>query len=305
LANGLARASVHAIIVVAVAAGRAVDQRIDELWKSNRPDEAMFLNAYAIALVEHLREQTGAHLSSIFRKENMTVLPHYSPGYEGWDLADQARLFRLLCGNEPATRSPLELLSSGGLIPSKSTLAVYGLSHRTDFSEDLDQFWTCRSIPVSGHDQADGYAFPEKALSRWRDTRLRITAQGADELLATFHFDGSTCSNMGIPLEFDYKVALRRDRNHGYHLVNCDCEPSDDHMGYQSMCAFLDKPERFMSQLAAHHPMIGRPLHEALTWRAPTSPAGCLCTKASQDHKWRIVLQTIHDALENHEHPTP
>jgi hypothetical protein len=301
LAQGLALARANALVIVAVTAGKAVDDRIDELWKSDRPDEAMFLNAYAIALVEHLRWQAGAHLRSLLREENLTVLPHYSPGYDGWDLADQGRLFRIIGAEEEVTGLPLKLHASGGLSPNKSTLAAYGVTRRTDFPEDLDQFWVCRSVPISEEDCSASYAFPEKALCRWRDKRLQMTAQGNDELQATFRFDGSTCTNMGVPLAFDYVVKLKRNKDRGYDILGSDCEPAEDHIGYQSMCAYLDNPDRFMSQLKSHRPLAGRTLHEALTWRTPISPAGCLCTRASQDHKWRIVLQTIHYALESHE----
>ncbi len=300
LARGLARAHAHAIVVVAVSAGKAVDEQIDALWKSGKVDEAMFLNAYAIATVEHLRWQAGDHLRHIFGESNTTVLPHYSPGYDGWDLADQARLFRLI-GNGQSNSVPLELLPSGGLRPSKSTLAAYGVTRRTDFDEDLQQYWSCRATPTSVARPSASYDFPEKALIKWRDGRLKVVGQPNNELLATFRLDGSTCTNMGTPLAFDYIIRLKREEQGGHRILSSSCEPAEGHVGYQSMCAYLDKPDRFMAQLRAHQPLEGQPLSKALTWQTPTSPAGCLCTRASQDHKWRIVLQTLHFALEEHE----
>ena len=44
-------------------------------------------------------------------------------------------------------------------------------------------------------------------------------------------------------------------------------------------------------------PLLGRPLDEALDWGPRSSPSACLCTQASRNHKWRIVLQTIHYGL--------
>ena len=38
-------------------------------------------------------------------------------------------------------------------------------------------------------------------------------------------------------------------------------------------------------------------LDDLLEWSPVTSPSACLCTQASRDHKWRIVLHTIHYAL--------
>ena len=42
----------------------------------------------------------------------------------------------------------------------------------------------------------------------------------------------------------------------------------------------------------------GAPLEDALTWNPEVNPAGCVCTEACRDHKWRIVYQTIAFALE-------
>jgi len=106
---------------------------------------------------------------------------------------------------------------------------------------------------------------------------------------------------MGIPLAFDYKVRLKREEGVGHRIIQSSCEPADNHTGYHSMCAYLDNPGRYIAQLKAYRPLLGSPLHEALAWQTSVSPAGCLCTRASQDHKWRIVLQTIHYALEDRE----
>jgi hypothetical protein len=228
LARGLARARAYAIVVVAISAGRAVDEQIDLLWKSGRVDEAMFLNAYAIAMVEHLRWQLGDQLRRTFGESETTVLPHYSPGYDGWDLADQARLFRLLYVPSESNTLPLEILPSGGLIPSKSTLAAFGITRRNDFGEDLDQYWSFRAAPTSTSTvySTPSYAFPKKALAKWRDKRLRVTAQPNNELLAKFRFDGSTCTNMGLPLAFDYVIRLKREESGEHRILSSSCEPA-------------------------------------------------------------------------------
>jgi len=107
----------------------------------------MFLNAYSIAMVEHLRWQAGDHPRRTLSETKVMVLLHYSPGYDGWDLADQARLFRLIRNKGQSTLNPLQLLSSGGLRPNKSTLAAYGVTRRIDPGQDLEQYWSCRSGP--------------------------------------------------------------------------------------------------------------------------------------------------------------
>ena len=296
LASGFARAGVDQLVAVGITAGQAVDDRIDHLWQSGHPDEAMFLNAYAIAAVEHWRDEAKRQLQQVFAEERRTVLPHYSPGYDGWGLADQARLFRLL----QAEGSPLRLLDSGGLLPHKSTLAVYGVTPRDDLEQPLDHYWSCRTSPSCTAAQSHRYAFPERTLRKWRDQRLTMTANSETTLRATFRFDGSTCSNLGVPIAYDFCVDLERDAT-GYRIARSTCVPTPGHQGYQSMCAYLDDAERFSTQLDQYRPLVGEYLHESLGWTAPISPAGCLCSKASQNHKWRIVYQTIHFALEHDE----
>ena len=117
----------HALVVVAISAGPEVDREIDRLWNDGRPDGAMFLNAYAVAVTEHLRSREADDLGEAAAAQGRVVLAHYSPGYEGWELTDQARLYELIVAADSELPGPLDLLSSGALIPMKSTLAACGI----------------------------------------------------------------------------------------------------------------------------------------------------------------------------------
>lgn len=302
LAKGLASVDAHALVVVGVTAGEVVEQEISRRWKEDRPDEAMFLNSYAIAAVEHLRWTRGDHLRQTFHEQEMTVLPHYSPGYEGWDLSDQNTLFALLKeGGSPISEKgkefPIDILESGCLIPTKSTLAAYGITRRMDLGK-LDDFWLFHPTgPNQKLADQPSYAYPKRTLVRWKEKRLTLLAQADGKLEATFQADGSTCTNMGTPLIFVFRVSLQK-KGDDYEITEVSCTPAENHKGYQSMCAYLSNPDRFMTNLDEYRPLVGKPLSDALTWDASISPAGCLCTRPSQDHKWRIVFQTIHFALQ-------
>jgi hypothetical protein len=181
-------------------------------------------------------------------------------------------------------------------------IAAFGVTFDTSLGDRVNDYWNSRSVSSNANGSATpAYGFPDRTLQLWRNKRLRITAERGGELLATFRFDGSTCSNMGVALSFDYQVRLARNGSDGYRIVDCSCRPTEGHEGYLSMCAVLDDPERHMESIESYKPFLDRPLHEVLAWQASLSPAGCLCTRASQDHKWRIVLQTIHYALEKHD----
>jgi hypothetical protein len=299
LAGGLKNAGAHAILATAISAGMRTDAAIDEMWKTDRPDEAMVLNAYTIAIVEHLRWKIGNHLQNQLQADALTLLPHYSPGYEGWSLADQAQLFRLLRRHDNGEKMPLELLPSGAMRPNKSTLLINGVTRKVDSQQFAPQYWNSMPLPAANGIEGPGYAFPEKTLALWRDKRLTLTPISEDELHAKFCMEGSTCNNMGVPLEFDFHIVLNRESTRAYRITAASCEPAANHQGYREMCAFLDKSDGFMAQLRSHRPMIGELLKDALKWNPQVSPAGCLCTRANQDHKWRIVLQTIHYTLEN------
>ena len=302
LAEGLARADVRAIVVFAATAGAKVDRRFDELWKMERPDEAMFLNAYAIAVVEWLRLQARDHLRQTYRTQAMTVLPHYSPGYEGWDLADQAQLFQVVSGRTTHSRLPLRVLPSGGLWPAKSTIAAYGVTERSDMQASLKGYWERRPIAsASTAKTPPEYAFPAKALTLWRSKRLQMTVQPNQEIVARFRFDGSTCNNLGVPITIDYHICLERNGGDGYRVKHSSCKPADDDVGLRSTCAYIDNPSLHMAEIDSYQPLVGMRLEEALAWNPPVSQSGCLCSQAGQNHKWRIVLQTIHFALVNHE----
>jgi hypothetical protein len=260
----------------------------------------MFLNAFAVAEAEYLRAQAKEHLQHSFREQGLTVLPHYSPGYDGWTLTDQQTLYDIALGAYDEPDRPLRVLPSGGLWPSKSLIAAYGITTRTDIAKDLKDFWS-RLTATSHESAASNYVFSNKALSLWREKRLHLKVLSHQQLVARFRFDGTTCNNMGVPIAIDYHVSLERNSGPGYRIVNCFCQPAEGDVGFRSMCAYLENPDQHQSQVESYQPLIGRPLDEALAWHPPVSPAGCLCSRASQDHKWRIVLQTIHYALVNHD----
>ncbi len=311
-AAGLREVTAHAVVVVAISAGPEVDREIDRLWNEGRPDGAMFLNAYAISVTEHLRSREADDLGEAAAAQGRVVLPHYSPGYEGWELTDQARLYELMVAADSELPGPLDLLSSGALIPMKSTLAAFGIAKISPArgeaavdGVDLQNFWTRRntlgldpSRRSSGEKTASSpsYSVPERTLERWASRRLKVTDTGDGRLHARFRFDGTTCSNMGLPLAFDFEVELARETD-THRVLACRCAPAAGDTGHRGMCGYLTAPEEFMSAIQEAPVWTGRTLDELMDWAPETSLTGCLCTRASRDHKWRVFIQTLHYAL--------
>ena len=107
-----------------------------------------------------------------------------------------------------------------------------------------------------------------------------MTRQSDGTIDAVFRYEGTTCTNMGRALRFDYRVTVG---------------PRDE--GYASMCRYLSDPEELMASIAGERPLAGQPLDDVIRWARPSSPAGCYCEPASRQHKWGLVLETIHFRL--------
>lgn len=299
LAQGFLEVNANAVIVAGLSAGVEVDAEIERLWRVEKPDEAMFLNALAIASVEYLRSQIWKHFSDRLANLELAVLPHYSPGYEGWDLEDQSELLRCLDDS-----GPIISLASGSLNPSKSTLANFGVAPRQSWwSDRRGSFWDRSSFkgtkrtPVASDQFRKSYAFPERALEKWSRSRLSLDSSTKERIRATFRLDGTTCSGMGIPLAFDYIVDLHKVRDERYLIDNLKCEFAEGDKGHRSTCLFLSNLTDFQIALKDTPPLQGWSLDEVLEWDPGTSPSGCVCTHGSRGHKWRMVLQTLHYAL--------
>jgi hypothetical protein len=123
----LTESAAHTSVIAAASAGPEAETEAQKLWHDEKPDEYYFLETFAAAVAEHLIETLGVRLCGWAEEQGMAVLPHHSPGYSGWDVAEQVRLFGLLKTGLPG---PLECLDSGALYPKKSLLAVFGLTRR-------------------------------------------------------------------------------------------------------------------------------------------------------------------------------
>ena len=293
----------HGAIVAAVSAGPEAEREAQHLWAEEKPDEYFFLETYASAVTEHLITALGAKLCAWAEGQGAAILPHYSPGYSGWDVAEQPRLLALANGHLPGT---LETLHSGALRPKKSLLAIFGVTSNAQSLFRLTagvpcgncSFQPCqyRRAPYARAEAPTVYTVNPKALDRWSTQRLHLTRTADGGIDARFHYDGTTCTNEGRPLAFDYTVKLG-PKNEGFPIREQHCAPAPDDTGHRAMCQFISNPEEIMAAISTGKPLHGKPIGDVLSWRRPSCPAGCYCDAASRDHKWGLVLETIHYAL--------
>jgi hypothetical protein len=113
---------------------------------------------------------------------------------------------------------------------------------------------------------------------------------------ARFRYEGSTCSNMGRALRFDYTVRVG-PRAERYPVVAHSCAPAPGDEGHKFMCRYRATGDRMLEAIADERPLLGRPLDEVLRWSRPASAPSCFCDAGNGAHKWGLVLETLHFAL--------
>jgi hypothetical protein len=328
-------AQVHSAVLVAVSAGPECEEEARRLWQEGKPDEYFFMEMFGSAVVEHLVTITNGRLCAWADANGMVALPHYSPGYTGWDVSDQTRLWNLIrqeTGGKLAGH--LDVLDTGMLRPKKSLLAVIGLTHHLDKVRSHAKLVPCENCALPGCQyrrapyahfppQIEGvgrlqpgsvedsspsngdaaalnhhasYSINGKALRKWSQERLQLSSLRDGSVEARFRYEGTTCSNMGRPLEFDYLVRLAPGHDR-YKIVAASCLPAPGDTGHTSQCEYLKDAASFMRAIADEKPLLGRPLNDVLAWQRAYSPSGCYCDADRRAHKWGLVFEVIHYAL--------
>jgi hypothetical protein len=113
---------------------------------------------------------------------------------------------------------------------------------------------------------------------------------------ALFRYDGTTCTNTGRPLAFHYNVKLGPQVD-GYPILEQRCAPAPGDEGHTAMCQFVENSVGLMTAIDSEKPLNGERLDAVLSWQRRVSAAGCYCDASSRNHKWGLVLETIHYAL--------
>ncbi len=129
LREGLGASGAHAACLVAVGAGPELEAQARALWLADKPDEYFFLETYGAAVVEHLMAAVASRLDRWAAGQGCVVTAHLSPGYPGWDVSEQGRLLGVLRRTVDAPwPGVVDVIESGTLRPTKSQLAVFGVT---------------------------------------------------------------------------------------------------------------------------------------------------------------------------------
>jgi len=334
LFNQFKEAGVDNSMFVIVSAGAECEEESRKLWLEGKPDEYFFLEIFGSAVVEHLITATGYKFCEWGEKNNLAILPHYSPGYEGWNITDQIRLWKLILQKKTIELpGKFEVLETGMLKPKKSMLALYGVTENVGKVRNLRELIPCsgcvlsscnyRRIPykyfrpqiedvhrlqpenkiktdeekfVDNPLQNVKYSVNSQALHKWSQERLKLKFLKDDSVEAEFRYEGTTCSNMGQKLEFDYYIRLNSVPD-GYEIKELSCKPAPDDYGHTYMCEYIKSPEMLMNTIENEKPLHGKHLNDVFKWERKFSPEGCFCNLSSREHKWGLVFEVLHYAL--------
>jgi cobalamin-dependent methionine synthase-like protein len=98
--------------------GRPIEERVRELFDMRELPLAVMLDSVASAAVESLAEYVNDWLCQAALPDGLKVTNRISPGYAGWDVAEQAALFRLCDGapigvhlNDACFMTPVKTIS--------------------------------------------------------------------------------------------------------------------------------------------------------------------------------------------------
>ena len=139
----------HSAMLAAVSAGGECEEKARELWQQEKPDEYFFMEMYGSAVVEHLVTVASGRICGWADQGGMVALPHYSPGYSGWDMADQPKLWELI--RQLKNRDfpgELQVMDTGMLRPKKSLLALFGLTRHLDKVRASAKLVPCESCSL-------------------------------------------------------------------------------------------------------------------------------------------------------------
>jgi len=144
-----AEAQADSAVLVAVSAGRECEEHAQRLWRESKPDEYFFLEIFGSAVVEHLVTMASGHICGWADQNGAAVLPHYSPGYSGWDIADQTKLWDLIRQDSARhLEGKLDVLETGMLRPKKSQLTVFGVTRHLERARRLARLIPCENCSL-------------------------------------------------------------------------------------------------------------------------------------------------------------
>src|SRR5262249_50863725 len=119
--------------------GDALERRVSELWEARELPLAMMLDSVGSGAVESLAEYVNDLLCQEGLARGMKVTNRVSPGYGDWDVAEQARLWRLC----PGTAVGVDINAACFMTPTKTITLLVGAGPHARVDDYFSQCARC------------------------------------------------------------------------------------------------------------------------------------------------------------------
>jgi hypothetical protein len=118
-----------AVFTCSVGSGPSKQYKIH--WENNDPLKAYYTDMLGSIAVEKSMDIFQKQLETEMKKTENSITNRYSPGYCGWVLVEQAKLFELL----PDKPCGITLTPSSLMMPEKSISGIIGVGRKVEYSE--------------------------------------------------------------------------------------------------------------------------------------------------------------------------
>ena len=139
------------------------------------------------------------------------------------------------------------------------------------------------------------YPVADRALKTWNSKRLERLEDGKDLKSFRFHFEGSTCNNVGDAFIAFFHVKIDEEMTIQKAWIEL---PEESKKAACQMCASPSRTPAeaadFLGSFSKDADFTGRPLEEVILEEKDLNYAGCLCRQPMVDQKWKMVLSTVH-----------
>lgn len=119
------------IAVFACTAGNGIIDKSRELMKEGELLKGYVYDVFGSLVVEEAMDRIQEGLESKMQEKRLKITNRYSPGYCGWDVSEQKKLFGLL----PGKFCGIELSDSCLMRPIKSVSGIIGIGTSVKFNE--------------------------------------------------------------------------------------------------------------------------------------------------------------------------
>ena len=119
--------------------GEALEQRVSDLWEARELPLAMMLDSVGSGAVESLAEYVNDELCREGVARGVKITNRVSPGYGGWDVAEQRRLWELC----PGDRVGVTINDACFMHPTKTITMLVGEGREARVDDYFSQCVRC------------------------------------------------------------------------------------------------------------------------------------------------------------------